>query len=188
MTVKPDFGFLTDAMQYEDEMPISKHLIQPRAEGELAFILKKDLVGPGITNADVIAAREAVVPCFEVVDSRIENWQIRIQDTIADNASCAFFAINEHAAIQPEKIALSDCRMTVTKNDAVISRGLGSAAMGDPIHCVTWLANTLGQFGITLSSGDIILSGSLVPLEPIDAGDRMTVLIEGMGDCSLAFT
>lgn len=185
---QPDFGFLTDAMRYEDEMPISDHLIQPRAEGELAFILKKDLVGPGITNADVIAATEAVVPCFEVVDSRIESWRIKIQDTIADNASCGFFAINEQAAIHPQKIALSDCRMTVTKNDAVISQGLGSAAMGDPIRCVTWLANTLGQFGITLSSGDIILSGSLVPLEPIEAGDRMTVSIEGMGDCSLAFT
>ncbi|MDG2459744.1 MAG: fumarylacetoacetate hydrolase family protein [Luminiphilus sp.] len=184
---QPDFGFITDAMRYDTEMPVSSHLIQPRAEGELAFILKRDLVGPGVTNADVIAATDAVLPCFEVVDSRIENWRIKIQDTVADNASCGFFALNEAAAIQPSKIALPDCRMIVTKNGEVISQGLGAAAMGDPVNCIAWLANTLGEYGITLRSGDIILSGSLVPLEPVHAGDVMTVSVDGMGDCSVSF-
>ncbi|MGB1438621.1 MAG: fumarylacetoacetate hydrolase family protein [Luminiphilus sp.] len=184
---QPDFGFLTDAMRHDGEMPISELLIQPRAEGELAFVLKSDLVGPGITNAQVLAATEAVLPCFEVVDSRISDWRIKIQDTVADNASCGLFTINEQAAIAPEQIDLAGCRMVVKKNGNVISEGVGAAAMGSPVNCVAWLANTLGQFGITLNAGDIILSGSLVPLEPVTAGDVMTLTIDGIGDCAVSF-
>lgn len=185
---QPDFGFMTDAMRYDGDMPISKTLIQPRAEGELAFLLKKDLTGPGISNADVLAATEAVMPCFEVVDSRIDDWKIKIQDTVADNASCGLFTVNEAAALDPRKIDLSTCGMVVTKNGKVISTGAGAAAMGSPVNCVAWLANTLGQFGITLNAGDIILSGSLVPLEPVAAGDVMTVRVGGMGECTVNFT
>lgn len=185
---QPDFGFMTDAMRYDGEMPISKTLIQPKAEGELAFILKKDLSGPGVSNADVLAATEAVVPCFEVVDSRIENWQIKIQDTVADNASCGLFTINESAAIDPRKIDLATVGMVVEKNGKVISTGAGAAALASPVNCVAWLANTLGQFGISLKAGDVILSGSLVPLEPVTPGDVMTVRVGGIGDCTINFT
>jgi 2-oxopent-4-enoate/cis-2-oxohex-4-enoate hydratase len=185
---QPDFGFMTDAMRYDDEMPISKKLIQPKAEGELAFILKKDLTGPGVTNADVLAATEAIVPCFEVVDSRIENWKIKIQDTVADNASCGLFTINESAAIDPRKIDLATVGMVVEKNGKVISTGAGAAALSSPVNCVAWLANTLGQFGITLNAGDVILSGSLVPLEAVVPGDVMTVRVGGIGNCTIKFT
>lgn len=185
---QPDFGFMTNAMRYDDEMPISSTLIQPRAEGELAFVLKKDLCGPGITNADVLAATEAVLPCFEVVDSRIENWQIKIQDTVSDNASCGLFTVNEAAAIDPRKLDLATVGMVVEKNGKVISTGAGAAALGSPVNCVAWLANTLGRFGITLNAGDIILSGSLVPLESVQAGDVMTVKAGGVGNCTIQFT
>src|SRR5690606_6286593 len=95
---QPDFGFLTDKMIFSDQVPISNTLIQPRAEGEIAFLLKKPLAGPGVTEADVLAATEAVMPCFEIVDSRIADWKITIEDTIADNASCGLFVINDKAA------------------------------------------------------------------------------------------
>ena len=184
---QPDFGFLTNAMRFDGTMPISKHLIQARAEGELAFVLNSALTGPGVTNADVIAATKAIYPCFEVVDSRIANWQIKIQDTVADNASCGLFALNEQAPIDPS-IDLSAIEMTVSKNGSVVSQGLGSAAMGNPLTCVAWLANTLGAYGITLEAGDIILSGSLVPLEPVSPGDQMTLTLSTGGVCSLAFS
>ena len=185
---QPDFGFMTDAMRHDDVMAISGALIQPRAEGEIAFLLKKDLQGPGLTNADVLAATEAVMPCFEVVDSRIKDWQIKIQDTVADNASCGWFALNEAAAISPTAVDLINCEMTVCKNGEVISTGTGAAAMGNPVNCITWLANTLGTLGITLEKGDVVLSGSLVPLEPVTAGDEMSLQISGIGDCRVAFT
>ena len=185
---QPDFGYLTDKMAFSQgqEMPISEQLIQPKAEGEIAFILKKDLMGPGVTNAQVLAATDFVVPCFEVVDSRVENWQIKIQDTVADNASCGLFILGDQAA-DPRKIDLRTCGMVVEKNGEVISTGAGAAALGSPLNAVAWLANTLGQFGIPLKAGEVILSGSLVPLEPVQAGDYMSVSIGGIGSASVKF-
>jgi len=185
---QPDFGFLTDAMKYEDgcEMPISEKLIQPRAEGEIAFILNKDLVGPGITTDDVLAATERVFPCFEIVDSRVSDWKIRIQDTVADNASSGLFLLGGEG-VSPAGVDFVNCKMEVEKNGEIISRGQGSAALGSPLICVAWLANTLGQFGIPLKAGEVILSGSLVPLEPVVAGDEMKVTIESIGSASVKF-
>ncbi|MFC6668745.1 2-oxopent-4-enoate hydratase [Marinobacterium aestuariivivens] len=186
---QPDFGFLTDKMAFSqgEEMPISERLIQPKAEGEIAFILKKDLLGPGLTAADVLAATDCVLPCFEVVDSRIENWQIKIQDTVADNASCGLFVLGD-SAVDPRKVDLRTCGMVVEKNGELLSTGAGAAALGSPVNCVAWLANTLGQFGIPLKAGEVILSGSLVPLEPVKAGDFMSVSIGGIGNASVRFT
>lgn len=186
---QPDFGYLTDAMVFSsgEAMPISELLIQPKAEGEIAFILKKDLTGPGITNADVLAATECVMPCFEIVDSRVKDWKIRIQDTVADNASCGLFVLGDQA-VSPRKIDLATCGMVVEKNGSIISTGAGAAALGSPLNCVAWLANTLGRFGISLKAGEVILSGSLVPLEPVKAGDFMRVDIGGIGSASVRFT
>ncbi len=185
---QPDFGFLTDSMAYNDaqNIPISELLIQPKAEGEIAFILKKDIMGPGVTNADVLAATDYIAPCFEVVDSRIENWNIKIEDTVADNASCGLYVLGDDT-VSPEHFDFVNCEMTVEKNGVVISTGKGSAALGNPVNCVTWLANTLGDFDIGLKVGDVILSGSLVPLEPIQAGDNMRVSISGIGTASVNF-
>ncbi len=186
---QPDFGYLTDRMVYGtgDEMPVSELLIQPRAEGEIAFILKRDLFGPGVTNADVLRATEAVIPCFEIVDSRIRDWKIKIQDTVADNASCGLFVLGDNA-VDPRKVDLATAGMVVEKNGELLSTGAGAAALGSPVNCVAWLANTLGRFGIPLKAGEVILSGSLVPLEPIQAGDSMRVDIGGIGGASVRFT
>ncbi|MEW8027675.1 MAG: 2-oxopent-4-enoate hydratase [Candidatus Thiodiazotropha sp.] len=186
---QPDFGYLTDRMVYGngDEMPISEQLIQPRAEGEIAFMLKRDLIGPGVSNADVLRATEAVIPCFEIVDSRIRDWQIKIQDTVADNASCGLFVLGDKA-VDPRKVDLATAGMVVEKNGELLSTGAGAAALGSPVNCVAWLANTLGSFGISLKAGEVILSGSLVPLEPVVAGDFMRVEIGGIGSASVRFT
>lgn len=186
---QPDFGFLTDAMVFNqgEIMPISERLIQPRAEGEIAFVLKKDLKGPGVTNTDVLAATECVMPCFEVVDSRIAGWKIKIQDTVADNASSGLFILGDNA-VSPREVDLRTCGMVVEKNGQIISTGAGAAALGTPLSCVAWLANTLGQFDIPLKAGEIILSGALVPLENVVAGDFMQVSVGGIGQASVKFT
>jgi 2-oxopent-4-enoate/cis-2-oxohex-4-enoate hydratase len=186
---QPDFGYLTDRMVYGngEEMPISELLIQPRAEGEIAFVLKRDLEGPGITAADVIRATDFVMPCFEVVDSRVKDWQIKIQDTIADNASCGLLVLGDRK-VDPRKLDLSTVGMVVEKNGDLLSTGAGAAALGSPVNCVVWLANTLGRLGVPLKAGELILSGSLVPLEPVVAGDTMRVSIGGIGTASVRFT
>jgi 2-oxopent-4-enoate/cis-2-oxohex-4-enoate hydratase len=77
--------------------------------------------------------------------------------------------------------------MRVEKNGAPLSEGVGAAALGSPVYCVAWLANTLSRFGIALEAGEVILSGSLVPLEPVRAGDRMELVLEGIGGASVSF-
>lgn len=187
---QPDFGFLTDAMRHADgaTIPVAEAgLIQPRAEGEIAFMLKADLHGPGVTKEDVLAATAWVAPCFEIVDSRIEDWKIRIQDTVADNASCGVFVIGEQHT-DPAGLDLAAVRMRVTRNGELAGEGLGSAVQGHPAEAVAWLANTLGRFGIPFRAGELILSGSLAPLLPARAGDRFDMEIDGLGRCSVAFS
>ena len=185
---QPDFGFLTDAMEVEDggTVEIAKTLIQPRAEAEIAFVLNKELKGPGVTMDDVLAATEYVAACFEIVDSRIADWKIRIADTVADNASCGVFVIGSER-INPRDHDLAAMKAVVTKNGAFLSEGLGSAVQGSPLASVAWLANTLGPYGVALSAGDIVLSGSLVPLEPARPGDIFSMDLSGVGAASIRF-
>lgn len=185
---QPDFGYLTDTMRYDNggEMPIGELLIQPRAEGEIAFVLDKGLAGPDVTQQDVIDATAYVTPCFEVVDSRVADWKVRIQDTVADNASCGLFVLGEGRA-HPRDVDMPGLSMAVFKNGEPLSAGLGSAALGSPLECVRWLANTLGAYGITLDAGDIVLSGSLVPLEPVVPGDVMHLEVAGLGTADVKF-
>ena len=184
---QPDFGFLTDAMFIDGDIDVARSgLIQPRAEAEIAFILKDGLKGPGVTAAQVVAATESIAPCFEIVDSRIADWKIGIVDTVADNASCGVFVLGD-ARADPRAHDLPALRVTVTKNGAPLSEGLGSAVQGNPAEAVAWLANTLGEQGVALDAGDIILSGSLVPLENAARGDVFEMTLHGIGGCTARF-
>lgn len=184
---QPDFGFLTDAMHVTGDIDIGERkLIAPRAEAEIAFLLKEGLAGPGVTADQVIAATEAIAPCFEIVDSRIQDWEISIVDTVADNASCGVFVLGD-ARADPRALDLPDLKVTVTKNGEPLSEGLGSAVQGNPAEAVAWLANTLGSYGVTLDAGEIILSGSLVPLEPAQPGDLFEMELHGVGACTARF-
>ncbi len=184
---QPDFGWLTDAMIVNQGEAIdSSTLIQPKAEGEIAFLLKRDLMGPGVGVADVLAATECVMPCFEIVDSRIRDWKIRITDTVADNASCGVFVLGDRA-VSPLAIDLNTCGMVLEKNGEIVATGAGAAALGSPLNAVAWLANTMGRLGIALKAGDVILSGALAAMFPAQKGDHFRVSIGGLGDCSVRF-
>lgn len=193
---QPDFGFLTDWMWVDGDIDVDgTALIAPRAEAEIAFILKDGLRGPGVTIEQVLAATEAIAPCFEIVDSRIENWKIGIVDTVADNASCGVFVLGDER-LDPRAFDLSALHVAVTKNGAPLSEGLGSAVQGHPAQAVAWLANTLGAYGVTLNAGDVILSGSLVPLAPAVMGDLFEVVLSdkapenggrAIGSCTARF-
>lgn len=183
---QPDFGFLTDAMWVKDGVIDTSALIAPRAEAEIAFRLKDSLKGPGVTPQDVLNATESVIACFEIVDSRIDNWDIKIADTVADNASCGVFAMSDDE-VDPAGLDLSRLKVVVTKNGEYLSEGLGSAVQGAPENAVAWLANTLGEYGIPFHAGEIVLSGSLVPLAPAVAGDHFYMQIEGLGSAEVTF-
>ena len=186
---QPDFGFLTDKMEYANgaDIPVAGNLIAPRAEAEIGFKLKKDLSGPGVTEQDVLDATDYIMPCFEIVDSRIKDWKIKIQDTISDNASSGLFVLGG-TAVGVDEVDLGVCGMVLEKNGEIVATGAGAAALGSsPVSCVVWLANMLGSLGITLRAGEVILSGSLVPLVPAQAGDHLRVEVGGIGSASVRF-
>lgn len=154
---QPDFGQMTSGMVFSEGEAIRvDSMIAPRAEAEVAFILKRDLEGPGVTPADVLRATECVVPCFEIVDSRIQDWKIKIQDTVADNASCGVLTLGG-VRRSPRDLDLALAGMVLEKNGEVISTSTGAAVQGSPVNAVAWLANTLGRLGIGLKAGEVIL-------------------------------
>lgn len=184
---QPDFGHLLSGMAYPDAaaIPLSG-FIAPRAEGEVAFVMARDVLGPGLTNADLLAAIDAAMPCFEIVDSRIRDWKISIADTIADNGSSGAFVLGDRM-LPPEALDLRTIGMVLEKNGEVIGTGAGAAALGHPVNCVTWLANKLGEFGIPLKAGEVILSGSLSIMFPVKAGDNIAMTLCGLGGCRARF-
>ena len=185
---QPDFGYLLDSMVYnEGESVEMASLIQPKAEGEIAFLLKKDLQGPGVTAADVLAATEGVMACFEIVDSRIQDWKIRIQDTVADNASCGVFVLGDQL-VDIANLDLALAGMVLEKNGEIVVTGAGAATMAHPVNAMVWLANMLGTLGIALKAGDIVLSGAMGAMVPVVKGDNLRMTIGGIGGCSVRFT
>ena len=185
---QPDFGYMMDRMIVnEGESIAMSTLIQPKAEGEIAFLLKKDLMGPGLSNADILAATECVIPCFEIVDSRIADWKIKIQDTVADNASCGVYVLGKVKG-DPRRLDITLAGMVLDKNGELFSTGVGAAVQGSPANAVAWLANTLGALGIPFRAGEVILSGSQSSLVPVQEGDELVCTIGGLGSCSVKFS
>jgi 2-oxopent-4-enoate/cis-2-oxohex-4-enoate hydratase len=184
---QPDFGHLLSGMVFnEGEAVDTAKLIAPRGEAEVAFMLARDLEGPGVTAADVLRATDCVMPCFEIVDSRIRDWKIKIQDTVADNASCGVFMLGGTRK-SPRQLDLALAGMVLEKNGEIVSTSAGAAVQGSPVNAVAWLANTLGRLGIGLKAGDVILSGSQSPLVPVKAGDTLHCSVGGLGSTSVRF-
>lgn len=174
---EPDYGGLLCDMAVPDggKAAISK-LLQPRVEGEVAFVLKKALFGPGVTVAQVVAATDFVIPAIEIIDSRVSDWKIKIEDTVADNASSGMFVLGS----RPMSLSSIDLRtigMTLRKNGEVVSTGAGAACLGNPVNAVVWLVNKLGEHGISLAPGEVVLSGALGPVSPVVAGDRVSMTL-----------
>lgn len=184
---QPDFGYLTSDMKITDGgIAPNGSWIQAKAEGEVAFILGRDLKGPGVTRESAAAATDHVVAAIEIIDSRIKDWKIRIQDTIADNASSAAFVLGAERR-KLSDIDLPSAAMALTRNGKVESSGVGRACLGDPLNAVVWLANALAEYEEGLLAGNIVLSGAYGPVVPFAQGDRCVVTIEGLGAVSCGY-
>lgn len=184
---EPDYGHLLDDMMLSEGQPCKRdELIQPKVEGEIAFVLKEPIKGPKVTIADVLKATAFVMPAIEVVDSRIRDWKIKLEDTIADNGSSARFVLGGKAT-SVEGVDLRLLGMILEKNGRLISGGVGAAVLGHPAASVAWLANKLYEFGLTLEEGEIILSGAITPALDAEKGDVFTVSFYGLGSLTLYF-
>lgn len=183
----PDFGALLDTAAYGDgeAVPLSG-LLQPRIEAEVAFVLERDLPDRRTTAADVLRATAFVVPAFEIVASRITNWDITILDTVADNASSGYFTIGLKPVMLKD-VDVGAVTMSMTSDGREVSIGNGSACMGNPVNAVVWLANTLQSLGKPLRAGDVLLSGALGPMVSVTGPSRFDATINGLGTVSAEF-
>jgi len=184
---EPDYGHILDGMVVmEAEKILTTDLIKPRIEGELAFILKEDLQGPGVTLTEVIRCSEGVIPSLEIIDSRIVDWKIKLPDTVADNASSARIVLG--GTITPlHSLDLRTVGMVLEKNGEVVATATGAAVLGHPAQAVAWLANKLAAYDITLRKGEVILSGSLTAAMPVGAGDFVRADFGPLGDVKTKF-
>ena len=184
---EPDFGHLFDDMIIANggECRVDSLMI-PRVEPEIAFVLARELRGPGVTRKDVLAAAEYVTPALEIIDTRIRDWKITLADTIADNASSARVVLCERRT-KPAALDLAAVAMTLQKNGAMVGNAVGSAVLGHPAEPVAWLANKLSEFGQSLAAGSIIIPGALCRAVEVRAGESIAANFEGLGSVSVRF-
>jgi 2-keto-4-pentenoate hydratase len=181
---RPDYGVLFADMQVPDGAAVkAAAMLQPKAEGEVAIVLARDLANPEATPEDVFAAAECAVAAIEIVDSRIRDWRISFADTVADNGSSALFVLGPERKRLPG-LDLRTCGMALEVNGRVASLGAGVACMGNPLNSAAWLARTLAQMGEGLKAGDVILTGALGPMVNLAPGDRVEAAIGGLGKAS----
>lgn len=184
---QPDFGILFADMDVMNGGTIPwAETSQPKVEAEIAFVLKKDLPHADSTAAEVIQAIDYAVAAIEVVGSRIQNWDIRITDTIADNASSSHFVLG-HDKRSLDQVDLLNCAMTLSLNGEEVSTGVGRNCLGSPINSTVWLAGKMAAHGRPLKAGDVILTGALGAMAPVKPGDHAVAFVEGFGEVSVKF-
>lgn len=183
---QPDYGVLFDTMEVQNGKLAYSELVQPKAEAEIAFMLGEDLDGE-FNITDLIDAIDYATVSIEIVGSRVADWNIKITDTIADNASASHYILGE-SKIDLDDLDVVGCEMTLTKNGEVVSTGSGEACMDNPLNAALWLAQTMAEQGNPLRKGEILLSGALGPMVPIAEGDIFEATIEGLGSVKLEIT
>ncbi|SDH68112.1 2-keto-4-pentenoate hydratase [Alteribacillus bidgolensis] len=184
----PDCGHLFENMIVENNHEVSfNDVIQPKVESEIAFVLKKDLQGPNVTVEDVLQATDYVLPSFEIIDSRIKDWNVKLQDTVADNASSGLYVLGDKP-VSVDEVNLPDISMKVYQNGQLMKEGIGKNAMEHPAAGVAWLANKLAEFDVSLQAGEVILSGALATTIDVVPGDEFTAVFEHLGEVKVTFT
>lgn len=181
---QPDFGTLFSDMEYldSDEIPTSR-LLQPKVEAEVAFVLARDIEGNMPSYGEFVNSILYALPALEIVDSAIENWKIRLEDTVADNASCGVFVLGNQP-IALGNLDLAGVGMTLRKNGKVESVGSGSACLNHPIRAAYWLSKNLIERGQGLRAGEVVLSGALGPMVSVQSGENIDAEITGLGRVS----
>jgi 2-keto-4-pentenoate hydratase len=184
---QPDYGHLLSDMFLDEHAPIpAGRFLQPRVEPEIAFVLRSDLSGPGVTVADAARAVDFVLPSLEIIDSRIRDWRIGLLDTIADNASSAGVVLGS----RPTALGAVDLRLAgciLRRRGEVVATGAGGAVLGSPLIALAWLANTLGARGVTLRAGHVVLPGSCTTAVAVAPGETVTATFAGLGSVTAIF-
>lgn len=185
---QPDFGMLFADMCVADGESIDiARILQPKIEAEIALVIERPLTHAKHTVADIINATAYALPALEIVGSRVAGWDIRLTDTIADNASSGLFVLGS----RPVKLSdfdIVNCGMLMERRGDQVSIGAGAACLGNPLHAAVWLADVMARVGNPLQPGDIIMTGALGPMVAVAAGDAFEAQIEGLGRVSALFS
>jgi 2-keto-4-pentenoate hydratase len=184
----PDYGPILASTLYRDGDAISlSSFISPKIEAEIAFALGTRLMGPGITYDPARHAISSIAAAMEIVDSRISQWRIRLADTVADLASNGALVVSD-VLVAPKDIDIRGIRMVLTKNGRPIASGVGADALGDPVAVLVWLANVLGDNGVALEPGHLVMTGALHAAVPMHAGDVFSAEFEHLGTVQITVT
>jgi 2-keto-4-pentenoate hydratase len=181
----PDFGPVLASTRYRDgdSVPLDR-FIAPKMEAEITFVMGERLQGPGVTAGDARRAVAGAAASMEIVDSRIEGWRVRLADTVADLASNGAMVIADEFApldgVDPRLVG-----MVLTRNGALVDTGAGAAALGDPLEVVAWLANVLGERGLALEPGHLVMTGALHAAVPLAADDHFIAEFDRLGTVGL---
>jgi len=183
----PSYGFLMDSFAVADGGEIAvRELIHPRVEPEIAFVLKRDLEGPGCHVGSVLAATDFVMPAMEIIDSRYENFKFDFASVVADNSSSARFVLGGRCRAVDE-LDLATTGLVMSKNGEPVAFGAGAAVLGHPAAAVALIANLLARRGEKLSASDVILTGGVTEATPVKAGDFLQLRMQGLGSVSVRF-
>lgn len=184
---RPDYGVLRNDMFFSEDADIPLDaFLAPRIEPEIAFVLKRDLTGPGVTIAEAAAAVDFCLPALEIIDSRIADWRISIVDTIADNASSGGVVLGSTpVSLNAVDLRLAGCNLY--GRGALVATGAGGAVLGSPLLSLAWLANTVGAQGVVLRAGHVVLPGSVTSAQVVRPGDTWSAHFAGIGSVSARF-
>jgi 2-oxo-hept-3-ene-1,7-dioate hydratase len=186
MIDEPDFGFILDGQLIADGAKVNHaDYCKPRVEVELAFIMGKRLLGPGVGLADVLRATEYVVPALEIVDARLQD-QRKITDTVADNGAAAGICMGGRP-VGPMDVDLRWVGGIMYRNSEIEETGLAAGVLGHPALGVAWLANKLGQHGVALEPGHIVLAGSFTRVVFAQKGDTIHADYGPLGGIAIQF-
>ena len=183
----PDYGPILKASLVEGDATLRlADLIQPKVEAEIAFLLDRPLHGPGVSAADVLGATAGVMAAIEVIDSRILDWRIRLADTIADLASSALVVVSGRP-VPADGLTIEEIGVVMHDDGEPVSRGVGAAVLGHPAEAAAWLANTLGELGVGLEAGHVVMPGAMHAAVTAQAGHRYRAEFDRLGAVEVAF-
>jgi len=185
---EPDFGMLWRDTEYRSGSKVpAGTLIQPRIEGEIAFVLEREITSPDTGMTDLIRSVAYALPAIEIVDSAIANWDIQLVDTIADNASAAGYVIGRDPKTL-DQVDLRLCGMVISDAaGGILSVGAGAACLDHPLYALQWLARKMIEVDRPLQAGDLVLSGALGPMVAAAQDRTFMVEIQGFSPLVISF-
>src|SRR5438046_139293 len=142
-----------------EAVPVSR-FVSLGLEIEMAFAMKADLSGPGVTPASALLAVEGAMPSFELIDFRMSG-KPRGTDLVADGVLANAVVLGGPATTPVSGLDLSVEGMVYEENGQRVATAAAAEVLGNPLNSLAWLANALGKLGGKLRAGDVVMTGSI---------------------------